>query len=236
MWYVFLTGFAEPLLYLLSIGIGVGDLVGNLPGPAGTSSPYQTFVAPGLLAAAAMNGCGARHHVQLLLQAQVLAHLRRHAGHAARRARRGLGEMAWALLRGAIYSAAFLVTMLALGLVALVVGGARACPARCSSASRSPAPGWRRTTFMRSFVDFDYVNLALDAAVPVLGHVLPAAPLPDALQWSCVHAALPGRRPRALARPRRHNWALLLHAAYLAVMGWMGIRIASDGWGILLQP
>ena len=56
MWYVFLAGFAEPLLYLLSIGIGVGHLVGPLPGPGGTSIPYETFVAPGMMAAAAMNG------------------------------------------------------------------------------------------------------------------------------------------------------------------------------------
>ena len=56
IWYVFLTGFAEPVLYLLSIGVGVGRLVGDLPGPGGHPVPYQTFVAPGLLAAAAMNG------------------------------------------------------------------------------------------------------------------------------------------------------------------------------------
>ena len=28
MWFIFLTGFVEPLLYLGSIGIGVGELVG----------------------------------------------------------------------------------------------------------------------------------------------------------------------------------------------------------------
>ena len=32
---VFLTGLFEPLLYLLSIGIGVGGLVGKVPGPGG---------------------------------------------------------------------------------------------------------------------------------------------------------------------------------------------------------
>ena len=30
MWFIFLTGFAEPLLFLLSIGVGVGELVGDL--------------------------------------------------------------------------------------------------------------------------------------------------------------------------------------------------------------
>ena len=30
IWYIFLTGFAEPLFFLLSIGIGVGELVGDI--------------------------------------------------------------------------------------------------------------------------------------------------------------------------------------------------------------
>ena len=54
MWYVFVAGFAEPVLYLLSVGVGVGHLVGRLPGPGGRLVPYQTFVAPGMMAAAAI--------------------------------------------------------------------------------------------------------------------------------------------------------------------------------------
>ena len=30
-WFIFLSGFLEPVLFLLSIGIGVGKLVGKLP-------------------------------------------------------------------------------------------------------------------------------------------------------------------------------------------------------------
>src|SRR4029079_17095180 len=54
-WAIFLTGFLEPVLFLLSIGVGVGELVGKLPA-AGREVDYKEFVAPGLLAAAAMNG------------------------------------------------------------------------------------------------------------------------------------------------------------------------------------
>ena len=53
---MFLTGLFEPVLYLLSIGIGVGGLVGKVPGPGGEPIAYDQFVAPGLMAAAAMNG------------------------------------------------------------------------------------------------------------------------------------------------------------------------------------
>ena len=54
-WPVLVTGLLEPLLYLLSIGIGVGALVGDVT-YQGRSIPYETFVAGGMLATAAMNG------------------------------------------------------------------------------------------------------------------------------------------------------------------------------------
>ena len=46
-----LPNFFEPLLYLLSIGIGVGAYVSSMGGVS-----YAAFLAPGLVAVAAMNG------------------------------------------------------------------------------------------------------------------------------------------------------------------------------------
>ena len=70
-WLVLLSGFFEPLFYLLSIGFGLGALIGTVPGPGGEPIPYQLFVAPALLASSAMNGGDHGEHVQLLLQAQL---------------------------------------------------------------------------------------------------------------------------------------------------------------------
>ena len=53
---VLLSGFFEPLFYLLGIGFGIGALIGTVPGPDGQPIPYQLFVAPALLATASMNG------------------------------------------------------------------------------------------------------------------------------------------------------------------------------------
>ena len=54
-WYIFASGLLEPILFLLSIGIGVGKLVGDIH--VGTMTvTYQEFVASGLLATSAMNG------------------------------------------------------------------------------------------------------------------------------------------------------------------------------------
>ena len=49
-WLVFASGVFEPLFYLLSVGLGLGVLVGKVPGPGGELIPYRDFVAPGLLA------------------------------------------------------------------------------------------------------------------------------------------------------------------------------------------
>jgi lipooligosaccharide transport system permease protein len=55
-WLVFASGVFEPLFYLLSVGLGLGVLVGKVPGPGGQLIPYREFVAPGLLAVSSMNG------------------------------------------------------------------------------------------------------------------------------------------------------------------------------------
>ena len=55
-WLVIVSGFFEPLFYLLSIGLGIGALVGAVPLGDGRVVPYTAFVAPALLASSAMNG------------------------------------------------------------------------------------------------------------------------------------------------------------------------------------
>ena len=54
-WKLFVTGFLEPVFYLFSIGIGVGQLIETFEFN-GQPIPYAEFVAPGMLAASAMNG------------------------------------------------------------------------------------------------------------------------------------------------------------------------------------
>ena len=74
-------------LFLLSIGIGVGKLVGDLH-VGGQTVSYQQFVAPGLLAVGGDERLAARHDVQLLRQDEVRAHVRRSARDTARNGRR----------------------------------------------------------------------------------------------------------------------------------------------------
>jgi lipooligosaccharide transport system permease protein len=49
-----ISTFLNPVLYLLAMGVGLGELVDEGAGGASLDIPYLTFLAPGLMAAAAM--------------------------------------------------------------------------------------------------------------------------------------------------------------------------------------
>jgi lipooligosaccharide transport system permease protein len=234
-WAVFVTGFFEPILFLLSIGVGVGELVGRLP-VGGHFVSYKEFVAPGLLASAAMNGAlldttfnfFIKYKYSHTYDAIVASPLG--AGDIA------TGEVAWALMRGAIYSSAFLVTMVVLGLVsswwALFV-----VPAAVLIGFAFAGAGLAATTFMRSWVDFDYVTLALIPLFLFSATFFPLTRYPAGLQaiirFTPLYQGVVIERSLVLGDVQ---WTLLLHAAYLVLMGAIGLRVAARRIVGLLQP
>ena len=235
MWYVFLTGFAEPLLFLLSIGIGVGNLVGRIPIGAHTVD-YRTFVAPGLLAAAAMNGSVFDTTFNFFVKYKYA-----HTYDAMLATPLGVGdvtrgEIGWALLRGSIYSAAFLVTMAALGLAPSwwsIIG----LPGAALIGFAFAGAGLAATTFMRSWVDFDFVNLAILPSFLFSATFFPLSRYPTALAW--VVRATPLYQGVAFERAAclgALNWAMLGHVVYLAAMGFAGVRVSTARLSRLLQP
>ena len=236
MWLAFVTGLFEPLLYLLSIGIGVGGLVGKVPGPGGQPIPYDQFVAPGLMAAAAMNGAVLdttfnfffkfkyAHTYDAMLATPL------EVGVIAR------GEMLWALIRGGVYSAVFLATMLIMGLVsswwALL-----ALPAAVLIAYAFAGAGIAATTYMRSWTDFDFVNLALIPMFLFAATFFPLSQYPEGLQW--VVKCTPLYQGVALERgltTGQLTWTMLVNVTYLAVLGTVGLKIATRRLRVLLQP
>jgi lipooligosaccharide transport system permease protein len=54
-WMIVISGFVEPVLFLLSFGYGLKNLVGDIT-VAGQPIGYVAFIAPALLATSAMNG------------------------------------------------------------------------------------------------------------------------------------------------------------------------------------
>jgi len=235
MWPAFLSGFLEPVFYLFSIGVGVGSLVGRLPGPHGPVD-YDQFVAPAMLAAAAMNGCVFDTTFNFFFKYK---YAKTYDGMLATPLGVGdivRGELIWALLRGLLYSTVFLATMWALGLTPSA-WGVLAVPGAALIGFGFAGAGLGLTTFMRSWFDFDYVQLAIIPLFLFSATFFPLAEYPDALAWvvriSPLYQGVALERALILGDP---SPVLLVHAAYLVAMGWVGLRVAGRRLGRMLQP
>jgi len=119
-WLVFLVGFLEPVFYLFSIGVGVAGLVGDFTLDNGTVIGYTAFVAPGMLAASAMNGALYDATYNIFFKMKYAKLYDAILSTPLRPWDVAVGEIAWALLRGTCYSAMFIVVMVAMGLTGVV--------------------------------------------------------------------------------------------------------------------
>ena len=115
-WVVMLSGFLEPVLYLFSIGVGVGALVGEFHIADGRVVSYAAFVAPAMLAASAMNGAMAEAGFNFFARLKWMKLYDAMVATPLRPFEIALGELTWALMRGVLYSAVFLGMMVALDL------------------------------------------------------------------------------------------------------------------------
>lgn len=236
MWWAFLSGFAEPFLYLASIGIGVGALVGDVEGPGGQLIAYRTFVAPGLFAVAAMNGAIMDTTFNFFVKFKYGKVYDAILATPLDTRDVAWGEVSWAVLRGAVYAAAFLLAMVAFGLVESW-WGILALPIAMLISFAFAGAGLGAATFMRSFVDFDYISLILVPSFLFSGVFFPLEQYPG---WVAVVVQLtPLYQGVSLARGAvlgEMAWVMVVQAAYLAAMGTVGCRVAARRLGTLLQP
>ncbi len=232
-WKLFLTGFLEPVLYLLSIGIGVGQMIDTFEFN-GRSIPYAEFVAPAMLAASAMNGAllDATYNMFFKLKFEKLYDQMLATPLSTADVARG--EVAWCLLRGGIYSAAFLVVMGALGLIdswtALL-----ALPAAILIAFASAAVGMALTTYLKSWQDFDKITLIQVPLFLFSATFFPVEAFPSALRW--VVEVTPLYRGVVLCRELTTGaitWASLVSVIYLMVLGLVGVAVVRRRLGALL--
>jgi lipooligosaccharide transport system permease protein len=116
-WTIIAASLLEPVLYLLSVGVGVGTLIGGVPGVSGQAGSYAQFVGAGLLATASMNAAFnettftafSRLRAEFVYDAMTTTPL--DPGDIA------VGETVWAALRGVIAGAGFLAVLAVFGLV-----------------------------------------------------------------------------------------------------------------------
>jgi lipooligosaccharide transport system permease protein len=226
LWIIIFSGFFEPLFYLFSLGIGLGHFVGKVPGPHGELISYASFIAPALLATAAMNGAiyDASSVFWKMKYAKLYdAVLATPVGPA----EVAVGETSWALFRGLLYGIAFLATVAALGLVhsALAVF---ALPTALLVGFAFAGAGVAAATFMRTWQDFEFLNLVQLPMFLFSATFYPLSIYPEALQivvrCTPLYNAIALMRALMLGSVGAYQ---LVNAAYLAVLGLIGLWIAG---------
>ena len=214
-------------LMILSGFLGIGGLVGDVTGPNGEPIPYALFVAPALLASASMNGAIAESTFNVFFK---LNYQKTYDAILATPLAPGdvaLGEIGWAVIRSTLYGLGFLVVILVLGLVrspwALL-----AVPAATLLAFAFAAVGMAATTFMRTWQDFDLINLVVLPLFLFSGTFFPISAYPEGLQL--VVMLTPLWQGTDLIRSLilgTVDLSSLWHVAYLGVLGLVGLAIVS---------
>jgi lipooligosaccharide transport system permease protein len=220
-WMTIFSGFFEPLFYLFSLGLGLGHFVGKVHGVS-----YASYIAPALLASAAMNGAvyDATTNVFWKLRYgkvydSILATPLAPVDVA-------IGETAWAQFRGALYATGFVVTAAALGLLHSW-WAVLALPAAMVVGFGFAGIGIAASTFLRTWQDFEMVQIVLLPMFLFSATFFPLSVYPVAIQWfvrfSPLYHAITLIRSLTLGAVGPIN---VLNAAYLLVLGVIGIAVA----------
>ncbi len=225
-WWIFVSGFLEPVLYLFSIGIGVGALVTGFEFN-GQTIPYAEFVAPGMLAASAMNGSVLDSTFNFFFKLKYNRLFDQMLATPLTTSDIARGELTWSLLRGGLYSLAFLLVMVAMDLVqswwAVLAG-----PAALLIGFGFGGACMALTTYMRSWQDFDYITLGTLPLFLFSATFFPITAFPTWLQW--VVEFTPLYRGVVLVRELTTGaltWGAGFSVVYLAAMGLAGLMVVG---------
>jgi lipooligosaccharide transport system permease protein len=153
-WLIILSGVFEPIFYLIGIGLGLGAIIDTVTLSDGRVVAYAAFVAPALLATAAMNGAVFETIFNVFFK---LNYAKTYEGVLATPmgiTEIAIGEMLWALMRAALYAFAMFVIMLIFGLI-LSPWGLLIVPAALLTAAAFAAAGLAGTSYLRTVNDFD---------------------------------------------------------------------------------
>lgn len=226
-WLAILSGFFEPIFFLLAMGHGLGSLVGTVAGPGGRQLSYATFIAPGLLAASAMNGAVYDSTLNIFFKLKYVKLYDAMLATPLGPVDIALGEIGWALIRGGLYASAFLAVMLGSGLI-LSPWALLALPTALLVAFAFAATGMAATSFMRSWQDLDLVQLAVLPMFLFSATFFPLSVYPPALQW--VVQAFPLYHAVELMRGLTTGvvgWPMLGHLSYFVVLAVVGVAVAT---------
>jgi len=221
-WIAVISGFFEPVLYLLSFGYGIGELVGNISTSTGNIS-YAAYIAPGLLATSAMNGAMFDSTWNVFFKLNESRLYKAMLATSLGPLDVALGEIAWALMRGGIYATAFTLVLAGLGLVtswwALL-----AVPAAIIVAFGFASFGMAITSYMKSHHQMNFFEIFLLPMFLFSGAFYPLTVFPGWAQ--AIIKALPlGQGIELVTKAMSGNFGigLLVNVSYFLVMICIGL-------------
>jgi lipooligosaccharide transport system permease protein len=145
-----------------------------------------------------------------------------------------LGEIGWALIRGGLYAVSFLVVMAAMGLVQswwMLL----ALPATLVLGYAFAGAGMALTTWMRTWQDFEYIQLAILPMFLFSGTFYPLSAYPNWLQhiveWTPLYQGVLLMRSLSLGAVGVDS---LVAVVYFAAIGSIGMWVAARRIGDLL--
>jgi lipooligosaccharide transport system permease protein len=222
-YWVVLSGFFEPVLYLLSLGIGLGSLIGTVTTSTGAHVPYAAYIAPALLAVSAMNGAVYDSTWNVFFK---MNYGKLYEGMLATSIGPfdvALGEIAFALLRGLLYAVGFMIVMQIFGLN-LAWTALLALPAVVLIAFGFASLGMAITSYLKTFQQMDWINFIMLPMFIFSATFYPITVYPPTMQY--IIEALPLWHGVELVRGLTTgdlSLGLLWHVLYFAVMITIGL-------------
>ncbi len=226
-WLVLVSGFFEPLFYLLGIGFGLGALIGSVPGPHGEAIPYGVFVAPGLLATSAMNGAIFESTFNVFFKLRyaktydAILSTPMGIGDVA------TGEVGWSLIRGGLYSVGFLVVIAVLGLAQSPLA-VLCVPAALLIGFAFAAVGMAATTWIRTWQDFDFIVVVTLPLFLFSATFYPITAYPEPIRT--IVEVTPLYQGVSLLRQLTTGAvdpSIAVNVVYLAVLGFAGLFVVA---------
>jgi lipooligosaccharide transport system permease protein len=209
------------------MGIGLGSLVGGVTTSTGEEVSYAAYIAPALLAVAAMNGAiydstwnvFFKMNFGKLYQGMLATSLGPFDV--------ALGEILLALARGLLYACGFMVIMQVLGLN-LAWTAVLALPAVVLIAFGFASFGMGITSYMKTFQQMDWINFILLPMFLFSATFYPLSVYPEWIQW--IIQALPLWHGVELVRGLTTGVitvAMLWHVLYYVVMVVIGLTLTT---------
>ena len=225
-WMILFSGFFEPLFYLFFFVYPLQGIRDVPVAIGGQTIEYAAFVAPALLASSAMNGAfyDATNVFWKLRYGKVYESI---LATPVGPKDVATGETIWAVVRALIYSVAFFSVITLLGLVDSW-WAVFALPACFVIGFGFAGAGIAAVTWMRSWQDFDLVQLVMLPMFLFSATFYPITIYPTVIQW--IVQALPLYHGITLVRGLTTGvvgLTQIVDVLYLATMGLIGMALAS---------